>query len=252
MLWIEPERAKAGTPVAVDHPDWCLSGDPSNLLVDIGNPEAWQWCFDTISELIETNDIDWFRNDANINPLVGWRNADEPNRKGVHEVRYINGLYRLWSELLRRFPHLKIDNCSSGGRRLDFAILRYSVPLWASDMDCYPEVKAEWQQHHVAGLSDWLPVFSLGTQNQAGGDTYNFHSTITSGVVVHYFSFARAPITDGYPHAWLKARLKEFHATKHLYCGDFYLLSDFDTGHPWMIQHSSARILVKECESISQ
>jgi len=35
------------------------------------------------------------------------------------EIRYIEGLYAMWDELLRRHPGLAIDNCASGGRRMD-------------------------------------------------------------------------------------------------------------------------------------
>ena len=54
-------------------------------------------------------------------------------RQGIAEIKYINGLYATLDELLDRFPGLVIDNCASGGRRLDYEMCRRSVPLFRTD-----------------------------------------------------------------------------------------------------------------------
>ena len=41
------------------------------------------------------------------------------------------------NELRRRHPKVWIDNCSSGGRRIDLETLTRSLPLWPSD---FPDV----------------------------------------------------------------------------------------------------------------
>ena len=47
--------------------------------------------------------------------------------------RYILGLYSLWDRILSAHPGLMIDDCSSGGRRIDLETLSRSFPLWRSD-----------------------------------------------------------------------------------------------------------------------
>ena len=61
-----------------------------------------------------------YRNDFNLDPLGFWRGADAPDRQGITEIRYVEGQYAIWDELLRRgIPGCAIDNCASGGRRID-------------------------------------------------------------------------------------------------------------------------------------
>lgn len=215
-----------------EHPEyfWTSSAAGDELLLNLGNPQAWQWCFDMLSGLVEENGLDWLRIDFNISPLEAWRENDLPNRRGANEIRYVAGLCRLWKSLREKFPRLVIDNCASGGRRLDFETLRYSIPLWASDMQCADGFDPEWQLSHVAGLSHYLPAFSFGTQNQAGGDTYNFRASMGPGLVVHYFMYSCRPVTPEWPHDWLKKRLVEYLRAKECFTGDYYCLEAFHTG----------------------
>ena len=39
----------------------------------------------------------------------------------------------MWDEILATHPGLLIDDCSSGGRRIDIETLARSFPLWRSD-----------------------------------------------------------------------------------------------------------------------
>jgi len=228
LLWVEPERAVAGTLLPSAHPDWFL-GTPSkgaNLLLNLGVKEACDWCIDYVSELVERHGVDFYREDFNIAPLALWRSNDAPDRQGMTEIKAVAGLYRFWSELRRRFPKLMIDNCSSGGRRLDIELLRHSVPLWASDMQCYPGFNPDPSLTHVAGLSLWFPFFAFGTQNHEGGDTYNFRANMAAGIDIQLFYQRCWPVSESYPYDWLRARLAEFHACKDCFSGDYYPLSD--------------------------
>jgi len=50
-------------------------------------------------------------------------------------------LCAFWDDLLRRHPHLIIDNCASGGRRMDLETMSCSVPLWRTDFPGDPLAK---------------------------------------------------------------------------------------------------------------
>ena len=131
LLWFEPEHVKKNVPTAVEHPEYFLEiPGKGDLLLDLGNENAWQYCFDTIAGMIEEIGIDCYRQDFNTDPLECWCQNDTEDRIGITEIKHINGLYRLWDALLDKFPHLLIDNCASGGRRIDIETLRRSIPLW--------------------------------------------------------------------------------------------------------------------------
>ena len=49
------------------------------------------------------------------------------------EIRYVEGLYRMWDELRAAYPRLAIDNCFGGGRRIDLETSSRSLPLWRTD-----------------------------------------------------------------------------------------------------------------------
>jgi len=63
-----------------------------------------------------------------------------------------------WDELRRRHPGMLIDNCASGGRRLDVESLRRSVPLWRSDY----RFRDDRHQGMTYGLSFWIPYHGTG------------------------------------------------------------------------------------------
>lgn len=228
LLWIECERVYENTRVFRDHPDWLLrldpalqGHDPKNHLLNLGCPDARQWVTDLISDLIVTAGLDMVRFDFNVEPLWFWRHADAADRQGITEIRYIEGLYAFWDELLRRHPQIAIDNCASGGRRLDLELCRRSVPLWRSDLQCSPDYSALGTQCQTFGLASWLPLSSAGTTEY--GNTYDFRSALGSGVVVNWQPFDRVLKAP----AWARKRLAEAALARPYFQGDFYPLTRY-------------------------
>jgi alpha-galactosidase len=98
LLWVEPERVMHNTPIACEHPEYFLgpvSARDGNRLLDLGNPDAWQYCYDMLSTLIEELHISCYRQDFNMEPLGFWRQYDAADRRGITEIKHIMGLYRL-------------------------------------------------------------------------------------------------------------------------------------------------------------
>jgi len=195
MLWFEPERAICGTPWTVEHPDWFLGERTpgANLLLDLGNSAARAWVTDILSDLIATVGIACYRQDFNMEPLAFWRAHDEPDRQGMTEIRHIEGLYALWDELIRRHPGLLIDNCASGGRRIDLETIRRSIPLWRSDWQCYADADPIGSQVHGMGLSPWVSLHGTGTwaaMPKGAGNSYQARSAMGPGTMLAVFPYA--------------------------------------------------------------
>ncbi len=223
VLWLEPERVFEGTVFSRDHREWLLGPIGGNWLYNLGNPEARKALADLISALITEGKITCYRQDFNMAATPFWEAADAPDRVGISEIRHIEGLYAFWDELLARHPDLLIDNCSSGGRRLDIETASRSVPLWRSDFQCYPDFDPIGIQGQTHGLGLWLPL-SAGCCDR--NDTYAFRSALGPGIVVSTNIYQEVP-AEGPAVDWLREMMTQQRALGPYFHGDFYPLTAF-------------------------
>lgn len=228
LLWFETERVCRDVPIVFEHPEYFIFPEDEknkNLLLNLGNDEAWKYCFDTISYLIEDIGIDCYRQDFNMSSLPYWRKNDTEDRKGITEIKHIMGMYHLWDALLKKFPHLLIDNCSSGGRRIDIETLRRSIPLWRSDYQCSANHLAEGTQCHNLTFNTWMP-FS-GTGSGRIYDTYRFRSSYSPALTTNFTFSERERFGDNVEKLeWLKKLLNEYLQVRPYLSEDFYPLTE--------------------------
>ena len=164
LLWVEMERAVKKSPVVQEHPEWFIEAGGDNCMLDLGKKEACDYAIETISGLLKNEHIDCYREDFNFDTIPFWNEQDKAmHTKGLAEIRFINGFYRFWRTLRKNFPNLLIDNCASGGRRIDWMTISLSIPMWRSDFSCQVSAhNAEANQIAVAYLSRWLPFHASG------------------------------------------------------------------------------------------
>ncbi len=212
IVWFEPCRVAPGTQVAREHPQFVLGGTNGGLF-NLGDPAARRWMTDLISTRIEEFGVDVYREDFNIDPLEFWRKNDTTNRQGITEIRFVEGHYAFWDELRARHPGLWIDNCASGGRRIDLETCKRSVPLWRSDTSCSPG-HPEWNQQQTMALSEYLPLHTASAWEL---DRYTYRSSATGGILCEMdylnpdFSFPKA-----------NGLLDEVRSLRKYWYGDFY------------------------------
>lgn len=228
LLWFEPERVDKTAPIVVQHPEYFLSSESEyerNRLLDLGNPDAWQYCFDTLSAIINELNIDCYRQDFNCFPLSFWREHDASDRCGITEIKHINGLYKLWDALLEAFPNLIIDNCASGGRRIDIETLRRSIPLWRSDFQCPANYDAEGSQCHSQTFNLWMPY--SGTGSGRIYDEYCVRSAYASAMTANYSFDESEPFCNTEEQvAFIKKYGKEYLLVRPYFSEDFYPLTE--------------------------
>ncbi len=235
LLWFDPEVASPGSDLATKHPEWLIRrSDKEAGLVNMGNPQALKYITDLIAKSLIDWDVDIYRNDYNIDPGPMWKLADEPGRTGMTEIRYVEGLYSFWDQLLKRKPGLLIDNCASGGRRIDYETCKRSVPLWRSDYECevFPDV-FEASQNQTYGLSYYLPFHSVGQ-----GVTFNQYKdrSLTTTSVVFSIGTSKPDELAVVPSDKLKLVWKDLKSYNYLMACDFYPLSDFSLkDNTWMV-----------------
>ena len=236
ILWFEPERVHPGTWLYENHPEWLLypteemnrkrlpminevnrKKEKVEGLLNLGNPEARHWLTNHVSSMVESEGIDIYRQDFNFDPLDYWRAADEPDRQGITEIRHIEGLYAFWDELRERHPGLVIDNCASGGKRIDLETIARSVALWRTDYYNVPEAV----QCHTMGINTLIPV----TAGWSGStDSYDYRSCLTAGMALGW-----DPTAADFDSNEARKRLEESRLIRPLFYGDFYPLTQYDT-----------------------
>jgi len=215
VLWFEPERVAKDTQFSTEHPEFVFGGREGGLFM-LNDPRARRFLTDLLSQRIEEYGIDVYRNDFNMDPLPYWRGNDAPDRQGMTEIRYIEGLYAMWDELLARHPGLWIDNCSSGGRRIDIEMCSRSVPLWRSDTNCF-RGNFEWKQAQSMTLPTYVP---LQEACMWASEAYDERSAATGGLLCQLDYLA-----NDFPRERAKALVAEAKDRQKYWYGDFYPLT---------------------------
>jgi len=222
-LWFEPERVVEGTQLATDHPNWLFKPTEGrtnkytgkkDFILNLGIKEARMWLTDYMSDFIRKEGIDYYRQDFNIDPMPYWQAEDPSDRIGISEIRHIEGLYAFWDSLLLRFPYLIIDNCASGGRRIDLETMSRSLPLWRSDCDLGDP---ESVQNHTYGLNYYIPVHGTGNVSYS---PYDFRSDMSSSMIL--FWDVNSP-DDSTP--LMKKTICDFKKLRSFHYGDYYPLT---------------------------
>ena len=228
LVWFEPGRVTEGTEVMRAHPEWALQlPGRNNGLFNFGNPDARRWMTERIGRLIDEYGIDVYREDFNIDPLEYWRAADPPDRQGMTEIRFIEGFYQFWDDLREARPNLLIDNCSSGGRRIDLETFMRSIPMWRSDTSCGPG-HADWDQVQTVGLSQYIPFHLACTHSH---QTYDCRSSATIGSVSQW-----RLLDEDFPFDLARKATDEVRENSQYWLGNFYPLTKASSApEDWMV-----------------
>jgi alpha-galactosidase len=237
LLWFEPERAVVGAPLTIEHPDWFIGevtthfeGNTARPLVkfrlfDFGNPAARQYMIDSMSELIDKQGIDIFRQDCNFGPAPFWSQNDASDRQGITQIRYVEGLLEFWDGLRRKHPQLILDVVQRG----DLETISRAVDLSRADYPVSPDADPIGAQVSTEGLAYWRPHFGTIFQIRTR-DTYHFRSGFAPGLGFALFNGAGYPnqvgkfIPADFPFDWMRNMVAQLKLVRPYYYGDYYPL----------------------------
>jgi alpha-galactosidase len=218
----------AGTELHKTHPEWLLAsgdGPQSTYLLNFGLPEVQDYFFNIVKGFMDLPGFRVYRQDFNMDPLPYWRHSDAPDRQGISEMKYVEGLYAYWDRIAATWPDSLREECASGGRRIDLeTVMRMHLH---QDSDYWFDNEAD--QGQIWGLSQYLPNnLFVGHLNRL--DDYSFHSTMASSLCPGWI--ADAPNFDT---ARGKRLLDRYRAVRHLLTGAWYPLLPY-TRRPteWM------------------
>jgi alpha-galactosidase len=137
-LWVEPENVNPNSDVYLAHPDWVFqvqnrTGNQFRKILNLANEGAYKHLLETFTKLLSENEIDFIKWDQN-NYLSepGWPNAPKEIQREAR-IRHIENVYRLVTELRKKFPKVSFESCASGGGRVDLGMLSRMDQAWLSD-----------------------------------------------------------------------------------------------------------------------
>ncbi|MBQ7604100.1 MAG: alpha-galactosidase [Clostridia bacterium] len=140
-LWMEPERIGAGTALYEKHRDWFTvhyDGEQSDGYLDLTKKEVVNWCESEISRVITDYHLDLFRLDYNVDTSEYFHVNCDTGIRECMAIRQVEGFYRLYGRLKKRFPDVVFENCAGGGGRCDLGMLRFFDHTWVSDNQIPP------------------------------------------------------------------------------------------------------------------
>jgi alpha-galactosidase len=139
-IWFEPEMVSPDSDLYRAHPDWAIQvpGRPGALarnqyVLDISRKEVRDAVYESIHKILSEANIEYVKWDMNRALTDLGSTGLMADTQGELYHRYVLGLYDLQGRLVRDFPHILLENCSSGGGRFDPGMLYYSPQIWCSD-----------------------------------------------------------------------------------------------------------------------
>ena len=162
-IWLEPEMTNTQSVLYEKHPDWVLRSmnrdlkpgrGGTQLVLDLCNPRVQDFVFDVVDRLMTRYpDIAYIKWDANM-PVQDAGSSYLPAADQTHVyIAYHRGLENVLSRLRQKYPDLVIQDCASGGGRVNYGTLR-----WTSDnTDALQRVYMQW------GTSYFFPALAMGS-----------------------------------------------------------------------------------------
>lgn len=232
VLWYEPERVYPETQfhnIGSQHEEWLIYGNGDNIMWNLANEEAFEYYCEYLLNSMKENGVTIYRQDFNFAPLEYWQNADKDfydGRTGICENHYVTNLYRFLDYLTANIDGLIIDNCASGGKRLDLEMTFRSIPFWRSDYNCAVHYDLfEATQSQTYGISFWLPISGTALNMQS---EYSARSAVMPLILMDFYAHT-------VPHYNLCTEQREF-MTGNYYPLDF---GSFDNNKMHAMQYST-------------
>lgn len=159
----------------------------------------------------------WITNDKEeATELAGEKFAEY--RNGISENKYITNLYRFFDTMYEEYPDWMLDNCSSGGRRLDIEMALRGIPLWRTDYnDGSKPDYCEANQIQTEYLARWLPLNGIGVSRPTDSSYYP-RSFFCAGPCIQSGKF------DDKKLAEIKKVVDEYVMMRPFWYGDYYQL----------------------------
>ncbi len=149
--WFEPEYAHEDSEIYRAHPEWFWRSPsaetrpswaeglsswftaPHTHLMNFGLSEVREWWVNRFVRAYEEWGMRWVRWDFNQVPRLNWEEGVPTGKIGWRQIEHITGLYTTLDEIMKACPDLLIEQCASGGNRVDVGLARRGHTFWMND-----------------------------------------------------------------------------------------------------------------------
>ncbi len=139
-VWLEIECASTDSRVVREHPDWVLRyngrpipGSLTRVYLNFGKPEVRRWARAVVDRLVRDDKVDWLKLDYNVD-AGQYFDPPVPGRSGTVLYEHLRSYTAFLDEIRAGYPHLVLENCSSGGLRTDLEMIAHTHTSWVSDV----------------------------------------------------------------------------------------------------------------------
>ncbi len=140
-LWLEFEVSGPRSALASKPDDWFFMRHrkrvlkASRYLLDFRNPDVRSYLDQVIDRIVRDYGVGYIKMDYNTDSLLGTDlHADSPGQGLLEHGR----AYLAWiDQILERYPDLVLENCGSGGGRMDYAQLSHFQIQSITDQEDY-------------------------------------------------------------------------------------------------------------------
>ena len=175
-LWFEPEMVNKNSDLYREHPDWILcppgrTPHPSRnqYLLDFSRQEVVDAIFEMMDQILGSAPVCYVKWDMNRYMTDCYSVAVSPEEQGKVGHKYILGVYSLYERLIRKYPDILFESCSSGGARFDPGMLYYAPQTWTSDdTDAMERIQIQDGTSYVYPLSTMGAHVSAVPNQQVG------------------------------------------------------------------------------------
>ena len=142
-IWIEPEAVNTKSELFEKHPEWALQTKGrelklgrggTQLVLDMTNPQVQDFAFRLVDDLLtKYPEISYLKWDANAS-IQNYGSLYLPKSKQANlYIDYHRGLIKVLERIREKYPNVVIQDCASGGGRVNYGLLPYFDEFWVSD-----------------------------------------------------------------------------------------------------------------------
>lgn len=167
-IWLEPEMSNTKSELFEKHPEWVIKAPKRDLqcgrggtqvVLDLGNPKVQDFVFSIVDDMMtKYPEIDYIKWDANMNISNHGSQYLTANNQSHLYIEYHRGLEKVLQRIRAKYPDLTIQDCASGGGRVNWGTLPYFDEFWTSDnTDALQRVYMQW------GTSYFFPAIAMAS-----------------------------------------------------------------------------------------